>query len=394
MSSDYLPSNALRALLMLCGLAVVSLLYLPLPILPELAQIYGVKVSTAASVISAFGFAYASGFLIFGPLSDRLGRRTVMVWGLASLALVTALLATVNAMPLLLVGRVVQGFAAATFPPVAIAYLAERGTPRQRVWGVAGMSTAFLSAGLLGQIYGATVTHLLGLGLALLPLAAVFAFTAWRLWATSTDPARMRTSSTLLAHFPLGQLLANPQLRRVYGPALLLLMCFVAFYMGLDIHLGTALRAQGITPLLARELALPSFLMPLAVAVVMPRWGAERIVKVGLVIATMGLALSVWASSDEANVYAVLAASVVFVAGVGISVPGLIARVAHIAEASIRGLAVAFYTFVLFVGASLGPWLAERTTHMSTDQAFLSLTTLLGAAALYVMVSRSATAKA
>lgn len=386
MPSTHLPSFSLRALLVLCALAVVSLLYLPLPILPQLAQTHGMSTATAAGVISAFGFAYAAGFLIFGTLSDRLGRRTVMMWGLTALALVTAWLATVEAAPLLLVGRAVQGFAAATFPPVVIAYLAERGTPRQRVWSVAWMSTAFLSAGLLGQIYGATVASRWGLGSALLPLAAVFALTAWQLWATQADSSRSPAPSLLAGYRPIGRILASPQLRRVYGPALLLLMCFVAFYMGLDDHLGPALQAQGITPLVARELALPAFLAPLVVAVVMPRWGAERVVKVGLVIATGGLALCAWAG--DTHLYGLLVASVVFVAGIGISVPGLIARVASVAEAPVRGLAVALYTFVLFVGASLGPWLAQQTARWPTGQAFLVLAVLLGAAALYAMTGR------
>ncbi|GHD79113.1 MFS transporter [Vogesella fluminis] len=388
MSSTHFPSFPLRALLVLCALAVVSLLYLPLPILPQLAQAHGMGTATAAGVISAFGFAYATGFLIFGPLSDRLGRRTVMMWGLTTLSLVTVWLSTVEAMPLLLAGRAVQGLAAATFPPVAIAYLAERGTPRQRVWSVAWLSTAFLSAGLLGQIYGTEVAGRWGLGSALQPLAAVFALTAWCLWTTPIDAAGAPTSSLLAGYRQIGRILACPQLRRVYGPALLLLMCFVAFYMGLDTHLGSTLLAQGITPLIARELALPAFLAPLAVALVMPRYGAERVVKVGLVIATCGLALCAWAG--DVQLYGLLVASVVFVAGVGISVPGLIARVATTADASVRGLAVAFYTFVLFVGASLGPWLAQQTVQQSTRQAFLVLAVLLGAATLYVMTGRRA----
>lgn len=390
MSSTHLPSFSLRALLVLCALAVVSLLYLPLPILPQLAQAHRMGTATAAGVISAFGFAYATGFLIFGPLSDRLGRRTVMMWGLTALSLVTAWLSTVEAVPLLLAGRAAQGLAAATFPPVVIAYLAERGTSRQRVWSVAWMSTAFLSAGLLGQIYGAAVAGRWGLGSALLPLAAVFALTAWRLWMTPADAARAPAPSLLAGYRPIGRILANPHLRRVYGPALLLLMCFVAFYMGLDAHLGPTLLAQGITPLIARELALPAFLAPLAVALVMPRWGAERVVKVGLVIATCGLALCAWAG--DTHLYGLLVASVVFVAGIGISVPGLIARVATVAEAPVRGLAVAFYTFVLFVGASLGPWLAQQTAQRPTGQAFLVLAVLLGAATLYAMTGRRAIA--
>lgn len=386
MSSTHVPSFSLRALLVLCALAVVSLLYLPLPILPQLAQAHSMAPATAAGIISAFGFAYAVGFLIFGPLSDRLGRRTVMMAGLVALALITAWLATVEAVPLLLAGRALQGLAAATFPPVVIAYLAERGSPKQRIWSVAWMSTAFLSAGLLGQIYGVAVAGRVGLGAALLPLTGLFALTAWRLWTTPADAMRASTTSLLAGYRPIGQILANPQLRRVYGPALLLLMCFVAFYMGMDVHVGSALQAHGVTPLMARGLALPAFLAPLAVAVVMPRWGAERVVKVGLLVATTGLVLSAWAG--EAHLYRLLFSSVVFVAGIGISVPGLIARVASVAEAPVRGLAVAFYTFVLFVGASLGPWLAQQTALWTTGQAFLVLAVLLGTAALYAMTGR------
>lgn len=383
MSSMYLPSFSLRILLVLCALAVVSLLYLPLPILPQLAQTHRMSTAASAGVISAFGFAYAAGFLIFGPLSDRLGRRLVMMWGLAALTLITVWLSTVQTVPLLLAGRAAQGLAAATFPPVVIAYLAERGTPQQRVWSVAWMSTAFLSAGLLGQIYGAAVSSRWGLDTAFLPPAAIFAITACTLWTTPADPTHMAQGPLRTTYQPMGKILSNLQLRRVYGPALLLLMCFVAFYIGVDTHVGRALQTQGITPLFARELALPAFLTPLAVASVMPRWGAERVVKTGLIVASCGLALCSWAG--DAHLYGLLAASVLFVAGIGISVPGLIARVASVAEAPIRGLAIAFYTFVLFVGASLGPWLAQQTAHWSTQQAFLLLAVLLGAAAIYAM---------
>ena len=65
------PTLALRALVVLCALAVVSLLYLPLPVLHVLEKTHGVG---ATGMISAFGFTYAAGFLLFGPLSVRLGR--------------------------------------------------------------------------------------------------------------------------------------------------------------------------------------------------------------------------------------------------------------------------------------------------------------------------------
>ncbi|WP_409517326.1 MFS transporter, partial [Diaphorobacter sp.] len=196
----------------------MSLLYLPLSVLGALEQSHGVG---AAGMVSSFGIAYALGFLLFGHLSDRLGRRTVMVFGLTALAVITALLSLAQTPQLLVTGRILQGFSAASFPPVAIAYLAEQGTPKQRVWSVAWMSTAFLSAGLLGQIYGGAVTTRWGLGAAFLPLCGIYALTGWQLWRMPPDKVgsqalqrsahNYRTVSRLLAdvnadlkltHFP------------------------------------------------------------------------------------------------------------------------------------------------------------------------------------------------
>lgn len=381
-STHQAPPARLRILMVLCALAVVSLLYLPLPVLPLLAQTHGVG---AAGMVSSFGLAYALGFMLFGPLSDRLGRRAVMVAGLAALTAATALLALLQAAPLLVAGRMLQGLAAASFPPVAIAYLAERGTPGQRIWSVAWMSTAFLSAGLLGQVYGAAVAARWGLGAAMLPLCGVYALTGWQLWRTPADGATARGVPGMKGFWrsyrSVGALLADPGLRRVYVPAFLLLMCFVAFYMVLDLRLQPGLARHGISPLMARVLAAPAFLMPLAVAAAMPRLGAQRILGLGLACAALGLALAGLAGT--AHVMALLAASFVFVAGIGISVPSLIARVASLSAAPVRGLAVALYTFVLFLGASLGPWLAQQTASLRLESAYLLLAALVACCALY-----------
>lgn len=55
------PSTGLRLMLTLCALAVVSQLYVPLPILRQLAQTLHMTPGMAAAVMSAFGFAYAVG---------------------------------------------------------------------------------------------------------------------------------------------------------------------------------------------------------------------------------------------------------------------------------------------------------------------------------------------
>ncbi|PMY38190.1 MFS transporter [Pseudomonas chlororaphis] len=379
------PTAILLVQMVFCALAVVSLLYIPVPILPLLARAYQLPPEQAGLALGAFGFAYATGFLVFGPLSDRLGRRTVMVSGLVLLAIITAGLAWVETPALFISGRALQGFAAASFPPVALAYLSERGTPKQRVWGVAWMSTAFLSAGLLGQIYGSLVAGRWGLGYALMPLVVIYAVTALRLARVPEGTRAVRPKGSMWEGYrPIFTLLGDPALRRVYLPALLLLMSFVAFYIGLDMHLGEVIESQGISRMQARGVALPAFLAPLLAAKLIGRWGANRVATTGLGVAAFGLVLC--AGAGQEHIPLLLAASVVYVAGVAISVPGLIARIAAAASPDVRGLAVSFYTFVLFVGASLGPWLGNISRAWQVESFLLVLAAGLGAAALYSAV--------
>ncbi len=386
-TSDITQQHTITLLVQMvfCALAVVSLLYIPVPILPLLATAYQLPQEQAGLALGAFGIAYATGFLVFGPLSDRIGRREVMVGGLALLALVTLGLAWVTTPGLFITGRALQGFAAASFPPVALAYLSERGTPGQRIWSVAWMSTAFLSAGLVGQIYGSAVAGRWGFGWALIPLAVIYAATALRLIsAPDSDRAARPLASMSKGYRPIFSLLGDPALRRVYLPASLLLMSFVAFYIGMDMHLGDAIEEQGISRMQARGVALPAFLAPLLAAKLISRWGAHRVATTGLSVAALGLVLC--AGAGEERIHLLLAASIVYVAGVAISVPGLIARIAAVTSPEARGLAVSFYTFVLFVGASLGPWLGNSSRAWQVESLFLVLAAGLGAAAVYSAV--------
>ncbi|MES2118368.1 MAG: MFS transporter [Pseudomonadota bacterium] len=369
---------AVLTLLALCGLAAVSQLYLPLPLLGQIGRQFGLDAAGAGAALGAFSLAYASGFLLFGPLSDRIGRKPVMVGGLLALTVCTLLLSQASTPAQLYAGRALQGLATAAFPPAALAFLAESLPGRLRLWGLAWLSTAFLLAGLVGQIYGGLAGAAYGFGWAVALPCPIYLATAWML-ARLPQELRTPVRTPLLASYSgLFRVLRQPALRTVYGAALPLMMSFVAFYLGLDRHLGAALRAAHLSPLAVRAVAIPGFLMPLAVAVLLPRFGAQRMVSVGLATAAAGLAMAALAN----GVAATLAASVLFVAGVGISVPSLIARTSALAEASWRGQAVSLYTFVLFSGASLGPWLAGVAAPLPAGQYFGCLALLVSGALL------------
>ena len=78
----------LRATLVLClgTLTLLPVVYSPQPILPLLSQEFQISPGVAGLTLSVFNVALALALLVAGPLSDRLGRRPIIIG--ASLLLV------------------------------------------------------------------------------------------------------------------------------------------------------------------------------------------------------------------------------------------------------------------------------------------------------------------
>lgn len=83
------------------------------PSLPSVARDFGVTAGEAQLTIAVFFAAFAIAQLLFGPVSDRYGRRPVMLTGIVLFLGGTALCAAAPSFELLLLGRVVQAAGAA-----------------------------------------------------------------------------------------------------------------------------------------------------------------------------------------------------------------------------------------------------------------------------------------
>jgi predicted MFS family arabinose efflux permease len=341
---------AITGLLAVCGLVVVSQLYLPIPLLQRIAAQYNVEVSAAGLVLTVFGIAYATGFLIFGPLSDRIGRKAVMAPGLLALSIASVLVVIAPTYEILVATRIIQGFVAASLPPIALAYLGEALPERSRAFGIAGMSIAFLLAGLLGQLYGDALGSL---NAAIVPLAVAYAVGGLLVW-TLPEERQPRDEPLTAAYSGLPELLRNGALLRGYAAALVLLFAFVAFYTALEMFASESIEQAGLSLTAVRAAGVPAMFLPLIAAGFIRRYGPRAVVITGFGTGAVGLFAAALLANADLSVWLLVASSVVFVAGVSITVPGLIAMIGGLAPAN-RGLAISLYTFVLFVGASLGP---------------------------------------
>src|SRR6201993_2608222 len=129
-----------------------------LPVLPGLImQLTGVSVDRAALYGGALSFVYAllQFFCapVLGNLSDRFGRRPVLLFALFALGVDYLIMGFAPAIRWLFAGRAIAGIAGASFTP-AYAYVADISPPERRAQNFGLMGAAFGIGFILGPAIG------------------------------------------------------------------------------------------------------------------------------------------------------------------------------------------------------------------------------------------------
>src|SRR3954464_5008546 len=85
-----------------------------LPILPLYAKRFGASAVTATALIAAFSAAQFVCAPILGRLSDRIGRRPVLLFSLAGAAIASLVTGLAGGVAVLLIGRIIDGASGAS----------------------------------------------------------------------------------------------------------------------------------------------------------------------------------------------------------------------------------------------------------------------------------------
>src|ERR1700726_3580322 len=110
------PATSRTTLLLLVamtGVAPISL-YMLVPALPLLATTFGRDIGVAQMTVSLFMVGIACSQIIMGPLSDRFGRRPVLLAGLGLMVLASAGCIFAQTLPQLIIARFLQALGGAS----------------------------------------------------------------------------------------------------------------------------------------------------------------------------------------------------------------------------------------------------------------------------------------
>jgi multidrug resistance protein len=125
-----------------------------LPILPLWAEEFGASPTQIGLLTASYAVAQLLFAPLWGRLSDRYGRRPVILASLAGSAVAALLIGLAGTLLLLFLARVLQGVAGASYA-AAQAYVADVTTARERARGMGLIGAAFGLGFILGPAIGA-----------------------------------------------------------------------------------------------------------------------------------------------------------------------------------------------------------------------------------------------
>nr|WP_037430853.1 MFS transporter [Serratia plymuthica] len=359
------------------GLATFALLYCVQPILPVLSQDFGISPAESSLSLSASTGLLALGLMFTGPLSDAIGRKSVMVVALLLAAICTLICAFMTSWHGILLMRALIGLSLSGVAAVGMTYLSEEIHPSF----VAFSMGLYISGNSIGGMSGRLVTGVLTdffswrvslavIGLFALAAACMF----WRILPASTH---FRASSlrprTLLINFRLHW--HDKGLPLLFAEGFLLMGSFVTLfnYIGYRLLSDPYHLSQAIVGLLSVVYLTGSYSSPKAGAMT-PRFGRGPVLLASILIMLIGILITALAPVAVIFIGMMLFTAGFFAAhSVASSWIGRRARRA-------KGQASSLYLFCYYVGSSVAGTLGGVFWHSfgwSGVVAFISVMLLL-----------------
>ncbi|MBR0799131.1 MFS transporter [Bradyrhizobium jicamae] len=323
------------------------------PVLPHVAEDFGVSIATAASFAAVFAFTFAIVQPAIGAAADLFGKARLMTICLVLLGIANILGALSTSFPVLFATRILAGIGSGGVFPVALSLTSDLVGPDKRQLAIGRTLAGSMTGNLLGATASGLIGDLLGWrgvlavlgGLVIIVALAVAA--GFRGAALSRPP---RTSLTALRH-GYRTIFTNPNARICYsavfveGCCVLGLFPFIASFL---FQLGeTSLSIAGIV---IAGFAIGGLFYTLTVSRMLPWLGVKGMMIAGATLVGITLGAVAFGLGWKPQMLGLL------VMGWGFyMIHGCLQVFASELSVEARATALSLHSFFFFMGQTVGP---------------------------------------
>ena len=346
-----------------------------IPLLPFYAESFGATALTVGLLSTSFSLMQFVFSPIWGRLSDRIGRKPIILLGLLGSGVSYLMLATATSLPMVFAARIVGGIAGANIP-TAQAYIADITTPENRAKGMGLLGAAFG----LGFIFGPALGGLLS---RISPAAPMWCGSAL-CFANFAAAWFLLPESRVAGHASAAVGRIEAFRRAVGRPAILLLLVLyfivTAAFSGFEATFALfSERRFGFTGatigfLFAFVGVVLALVQGVLVGRVVKRVGEARLIPAAILVIAVGLGLVPLAWT----VPMLMLAIGVIAVGMGLNSPSLSSMLSRLSDANDQGGILGLASSLSSLGRVVGPaWGGFLFDHFGMSMPYVSGATIM-----------------
>jgi predicted MFS family arabinose efflux permease len=359
------------------------------PVLPHVADEFGISITTAASFAAVFAFTFAVVQPVLGAAADLFGKGRLMITCLVLLGLANVLGAMTTSFPLLFATRILAGIGSGGVFPVALSITSDLVGPEKRQVAIGRTLAGSMTGNLLGASFSGVIGDFLGWRgvltvLGILMVVASFAVTAgFRGVSLTVAP---KTSLATLRH-GYRTIFANPNA-----------LCYLAVFiegccvLGLFPYLASFLFELGETRLSVAGIVIAGFAVgglfyTMTVSRFLPRLGVNGMMITGGSMAGLQLVAIAFGPQWQVQVFCLMLMGWGFY-----MIHGCLQIFASELTVEARATAMSLHSCFFYIGQTVGPiaygfglYYAGKTTTLLTSAVIM---TALGFACVRLLHQR------
>ena len=345
-----------------------------IPLLPFYAVTFGASPFVIGLLFAVFSLCQLVAAPLLGDLSDRRGRRPVLIFSLVGTVVSFVMLALAHTVWMLFFARIVDGLSGGNIS-TARAYVADITEPkdRARAYGLIGAAFGLgfiLGPALSGMLAGVSYTAPIWAAAALTLVAAIM---AW-LWLPETVHRAQAGTGNPLRSLPA--LLHRPRIRRVLAIDVLYWLAFAIFQTTLSLFAANRFQFGPVQTgyLFAAFGLLGAIIQGGLIRHVVHRLGDKPTFLVGLGFGAVGLIAVAMAHTVPMFALALVPLAI----GIGFGHPTMSSLVSLVARGDEQGRVQGSASAVESLGRTIGPiWGNASLQHFGESMPYISAAALL-----------------